>query len=317
MPIVLREGKSTHGTKRTVRQAYFRYPSHRPQCDFAREGVSAASVPDNIVSFGETKTGLTRAVRQLVGAGIETNSFSQRTIRDMREWFFAQKAASTFIVALDPRLPIWLNELLRQTGGLFGPPPVALTPEIAALPGFDWRAAARRDFRGRNLAYIEALIASDVKVWLSPDRVAYLARRFQGEVVFDPSPLRTHYLSTIHLAVFISENYEPILRFTKRSARDPYAPAVLAFAALLLHVEDWNLDRAAALFGRIAEKAADANGDLGNVMGLNPWHDFEAWRQLKALQSLGLSLPDPVTSSKEEVSALEALLRSEYADGHH
>ncbi|KAB8168483.1 hypothetical protein FKV24_016360 [Lysobacter maris] len=311
---LVREGVSTRGSKRIVRQACFRYPSHRPQCDFARPSVTGTTVPDNLVEFGSAKTGLTRAVRQLVGAGIQTNSFSQRTIRDMREWFFAQKASSTFTVTLDPRLPTWLEDVLRQAGGFYGPPPITLTPEIARLPGFDWREAARQHFRARNHSYIETLVAAELRIWATADRMANLARRFQGEVVFDPSPLRARYLSTVQLAAFISQNYEPLRRFTRSGGRDPHAPAVLAFAALVLYVEGWDINEAAALFGRIAQQATDADPDLGNVMGLNPWHDFEAWRQLKALQDLRLAIPDGAASPQEEISAIETALRCQYAD---
>jgi hypothetical protein len=311
---LVREGVSTRGTKRLVRQACFRYPAHRPQCDFARPGVTGTTVPDNLVAFGSTKTGLTLAVRQLVGAGIQNGLFYQRTIRDMREWFFAQKASSTFKLTLDPQLPVWLEDVLRQTGGYYGSRPIELTPDIAALSGFDWREAARQHYRARHLAHIEALVAAELRIWATSDRVAYLASRFQGEVVFDPSPLRAHYLSTIQLAAFITHNYEPVRRFTKRGTREPYAPAVLAFAALALYVENWDLDRAAALFGQIARQAADADGDLGNVMGLNPWHDFEAWRNLKALQDLGLAMPDGAANPEEEILAIEAALRRQYAD---
>jgi len=311
---LVREGISTKGSKRIVRQACFRYPSHRPQCDFAHPGLASTTVPDNLVAFGSAKTGLTRAVRQLVGAGIQSGLFSQRTIRDMREWFFAQKASSTFTLTIDPRLPVWLEDVLRQTGGFYGPLPVTLTPDMTSLPGFDWREAARRHFRAHHLAYIEALVAAELRVWATAERMAYLATRFQGEIVFDPSPLRMHYLRTIELAAFIAHNYEPVRRFTKGGGHEPHAPAVLAFAALALHVENWDLDRAAALFGRIARQAADADGDLGNVMGLNPWHDFEAWRNLKTLQDLGLAMPNGVGSPKEEILAIEAALRRQYPD---
>lgn len=313
---LVREGVSTQGTKRIVRQACFRYPAHRPQCDFTRPGVTGTTVPDNLVAFGSTKTGLTRAVRQLVGAGIQSGLFSQRTIRNMREWFFAQKASSTFTLTLDPRLPVWLENVLRQTGGYYGPLPVELTSDIAALPGFDWREAARRHFRARNLASIEILVTAELRIWAVADRVAYLASRFQGEVVFDPSPLREHYLSTVQLAAFITQNYEPVRRFTKGGGREPHVPAILAFAALALYVENWDLDRAAALFGRVARQAADADGDLGNVMGLNPWHDYEAWRNLKVLQDLRLAIPDGVASPEEEILAIEAVLRRQYADAN-
>ena len=313
---LVREGVSTQSTKRIVRQACFRYPAHHPQCDFTRPSFTGTTLPDNLVAFGSTKTGLTRAVRQLVGAGIQSGLFTQRTIRDMREWFFAQKVCSTFTLTLDPRLPVWLKDVLRQTGGYYGSRAVELTPDIAALPGFDWREAARRHFRARNLTYTEVMVAAELRIWATADRVAYLASRFQGEVVFDPSRLRAHYLSTVQLAAFITQNYEPIRRFARGAGREPHVPAVLAFAALALHVENWDLDRAAALFGRIARQAADADGDLGNVMGLNPWHDFEAWRDLKILQDLEINMPDKASTPVEEILEIEAALRYQYADNN-
>jgi hypothetical protein len=129
------------------------------------------------------------------------------------------------------------------------------------------------------------------RIWKVANRAAFLASRYQDEVVFDPSPLEAQYQCTIHLAEFISENYEPIGRYAKNRGNEKYAPAVLAFAALLLYGEHWDVDGAAAVFGRIAVGASDADGDLGNVIGLNPWHDFEAWRQIKALQDLSLAMP--------------------------
>jgi hypothetical protein len=238
--------------------------------------------------------------------------FSQRTIRNMREWFFTQKVSSTFTLTLDPRLPRWLEGVFLETGGFYDRPEVTLSPDIVALPGFDWREAARRHFRTRSLPYIEALVAAKLRIWVTAERIAHLATRFQGEVVFDPSPLRAHYVSTAQLATFITQNYEPVRRFTKGRAREQYATEVLAFAALLLYVENWDLDRGAAMFGRLARQAATADSDLGNVMGLNPWHDFEAWRDLKALQDLALSMPVGESSPKEEILAIEAALRRQY-----
>jgi hypothetical protein len=60
----------------------------------------------------------------------------------------------------------------------------------------------------------------------------------------------------------------------------------MAFAALLLFVSDWDLDAAVGRFAQIATSSAAVDESLGNVMGLNPFHDFSAWEVLKALQEL-------------------------------
>ncbi|KRP47810.1 hypothetical protein TU75_18520 [Pseudomonas poae] len=60
----------------------------------------------------------------------------------------------------------------------------------------------------------------------------------------------------------------------------------MAFTALLLFLSNWDLSQAASLLARIAGFRGQINPSLGNVMGLNPFHDYEAWSALKALQEI-------------------------------
>jgi hypothetical protein len=89
-------------SKTPVRQACFRFsnPRHRDHCDFDST-ETANTVPENLVAFSDSNSAITKAVRELVGTGIELGLFSQNSIRDMREWFFTKKIQSTFVVTLD------------------------------------------------------------------------------------------------------------------------------------------------------------------------------------------------------------------------
>lgn len=310
---LVREGYSSQGKKKVVRQACFRFPAHHPQCDFSRSDVAGAAVPDNLVNFGSEKTGLTRLIAQLVGAGIEGEHFNQRTIRDMRRWFFDQKTQSTFKVQLDPRLPVFLKNLVRFTGGYYSASPVQISAEIVSLPGFDWSEAARAELKARNAIYLDAMHSARMHLWSTGDSISHLCSRHMGEIAFDPSPLHDHYTKTISLADFISMHYAPMRRYRTAGSHKSHVPASLAFCALLLYVEEWNLDRAAGLFARIAARATQASGDLGNVMGLNPWHSFEAWRDLRALQNLGLQLPQDLKEPQKELKEIEDSLKAQYA----
>src|SRR2546427_6465032 len=60
------------------RQSFFRFttPGHHPFCDYANPDATNA-VPETLVAFSESRSNLTRAVRDLVCTGIEVGSFSR------------------------------------------------------------------------------------------------------------------------------------------------------------------------------------------------------------------------------------------------
>ena len=305
---LVRGGRSK-GSNKVIRQPYFRYNQHHPLCDFAQSRIEGTAVPENLVSFGVARSALTQAVRRLVGSGIEKRLLSQRAIRDMREWFFQAKSSSSFTVTLDPTLPIWLAGIHSVYGWVVGSDSIALTRQVASLPGFDWLAAARREYANRHRDVIESIRANQLWLGSRAKHLSKLAARYAGEMVLDPTSLETHYKLTIRLSYFIAENYDPVKRYCKRGE---HPPALLAFAALLLFQSDWDIDVAVSRFGQIAEGASTANETLGNVIGLNPWHDFDAWRDIRKLQELGLTVPEGVLEPRVEVSEIEAMLRKRY-----
>jgi hypothetical protein len=300
-------------TGKGSRQSFFRFttPGHRPHCDFGSP-EKANTVPENLVSLTESKSNLTRAVRDLVCTGIEQGVFSQVSIRDMREWFFNKKVESLFVVSLDPRLPAWITALqenmFRSSGAL--PAGVPLTFEIAALPQLDWRAeAARRVMErypqhGTNMRSIQGHVAMFGD---AGKRVELLAQRFQGRAVFDPTVLASEYDKTLSLAHFIGHNHTP-LRAVKGGSG---TASVLAFSALLLFIRGWDISLAISDFVRIVAAIGGTNQDLGNVMGLNPFHDYEAWNILKHLQDLNITVPE-MTDIKAERVAMEVELRKQF-----
>jgi hypothetical protein len=308
---VVSEAMSRSSGKK-VRQACFRFssPGHHPNCDFASNDRANAT-PENLVSFSVAKSFLTQAVRELVCTGIELRAFNQRSIRDMREWFFHKKEVSLFEVTLDPRVPKWVERLKRYSfASSYGPipPGVSLTAEITSLPGFDWALEARRRLCLRHKEVLDLI--QQHRLWLhgTADRIETLAKRHHGAAVFDHSVLADEYQKTLDLAKFISRNYEPIRR---ASRNDDVAIGVLAFSALLLFVSGWNSDKAIAVFAAIAAASGRSKLDLGNVMGLNPFHDYQAWDGLKRLQMLNISVEGD-GDLEAEVEAIELDIRSKY-----
>ena len=301
--------------KKPVRQACFRFvrPKHREHCDFDST-ETANTVPENLVAFLDSNSAMTRAVRELVGTGIELGVFSQRSIRDMREWFFNKKIESMFVVTLDPRFPKWMNELHRETiyARRSFPKGETLTAEMVAKPDFRWRDAAAQEQLRRHPEHQAFLDAFDKKrnpFFFEYNRIGTLARRSKGRPVFDPSHLESESRKTCQLAEFIAKNFKPLKDSTTR--KGVTVPSVLALSALLMFVRDWDLDLASADFLKIAEAAGYSSQDLGNLMGLNPFHDFRAWQALKAVQEFNIEVPNYVDLKAERL-VIEQELRAKF-----
>lgn len=291
------------------RQSFFRFttPGHHPVCDYANP-ETANAVPENLVAFGESKSNLTRAVRDLVCTGIEMGIFSQGSIRAMRDWFFNKKVESTFEVSLDPRTYSWISALQKNEFHAHGalPPEVEITQEIASLPNFDWRAQAARLVQARypqHQGNMRKLIDEHIAMFGdSGKRSESLARRYAGRSVFNPTILVSEYKKTQILSEFIAHTHPPL-----KTVKDAGASSVLAFSALLLFGRDWDLGKAIADFSKISLTVGTADPKLGNVMGLNPFHDYEAWATLKKLQDLKIQVPDEIDIKTERIAMEEEL----------
>lgn len=295
------------------RQSFFRFttPGHHPVCDYANP-ETANTVPETLVAFGESKSNMTRAVRDLVCTGIEMGSFSQGSIRSMRDWFFKKKVASMFVVSLDPRTYPWISAVqeneFRARGAL--PPEVEITPEVAALPNFDWRAQGARVVQARypqHAANMRTLRDERIpmlgETW---KRSESLAKRYAGRPVFNPTVLASEYRKTQTLSEFIAHTHPPL-----KAIKDAGASCVLAFSALLLFGRDWDMGKAIVDFARISPVVGSADPQLGNVMGLNPFHDYEAWVILRKLQDLNIQVPDEIDIKAERI-AMEMELRAKF-----
>ena len=300
-------------SKKAIRQACFRFvsPGHRPQCDYASHDATNFT-PENLVQFGIANSNMTRAVREIVCSGIQIGAFSQKAIRDMREWFFEEKIKTSFQVTIDPQVPRWLDTLWRIASHSVGrlPQGLLLTREIAAMPGFDWPKESARILGERYKAFLDILREKHLWTHHVVDRMESLMKRHHGEIVFDPTILQPKYEQSLVLAQFISENYAPI-KDANRSKYGEIATCVLALSALLLFVNSWDLSRAISTFASISTSVGHADQSLGNVMGLNPFHDYEAWSKLKQIQDLGIALPEN-SDLRAERKKIEEELRARF-----
>lgn len=280
---------SSKVTGEAIKQAYFRFPGgHHPFCDFAT--LPAGEAPEGLVQFISTaRDGISRAIRDLVCKGIQIGALDQVKIRSMREWFHHRKLSSQFHVNLDLQVLQWVAAVQSEAWPVkYQPQWLTVNQELLGVPGFDLRTATKVMLARRHASLLTYLFERVGMFRPLVSRVVKLTSSHQGKPTFDPTSLKAEYDSTLLLAHFISLHYEPVRRALGRASYGAMKESkpLMAFTALLLFLSNWNPNQAAALFARIAGYKGDVDQSLGNVMGLNPFHDYEAWSALKAIQEI-------------------------------
>lgn len=117
---------------------------------------------------------------------------------------------------------------------------------------------------------------------------ARLATSRHGQEEFDRVTLEKEYRASLQLAEFMTSHgglQDGKLTVGKWPAKGA-PPALLALSALLLFRTDYDARAAARLFVRLTQGPAAADPRRANIIGLNPFHDFSAWRAVKLASEL-------------------------------
>jgi hypothetical protein len=268
------------GTLKSIRQAHFRFvdqdgiDAHHPCCEFYGDDSAAAPQTDSLVDFGSAKTQETRQIRELVCKGIEQKIFDQPTIRAMRQWFFDRKASSRFRVTASSEAIDWVWRLQSHPSYRRWP----FHAVHAELPAFDWEQATIHQFTEENLALFE--LVRGAPYGADHRRKAHaLADKYRDQEMFNVTTLKPYYEAALALCTFIAKNTGMKLGNTKpEDYRFKGAPThLLALCALLLFVSSWDTNAAIAKFAKLCAAPAPTDASLGNVVGLNPFHDYASW----------------------------------------
>jgi hypothetical protein len=313
------QGRRSKSTAKPVGQAHFRFQTaddnsaHRPLCDFYDEGKVRGQ--EYLVDLASDKTPLTRAVRDLVCRGLAAGLFTQADMRGMRLWFLKEKEAHSRPLDVSEELLRWVVDMasLRTPW----PPRLDFAPEHGALPGFDWKQAAEVAWaRDNKPLFGEA--GDGIYFWRDTSKRALkLLAQYANETVLDPTVLRDKYEATESLARFVASHLPhparpPALVSQHSSGWGSFGNAFLALSALLLHVSDWNLQRASSLYCRLLTVQAVPSGLEGNLVGLNPFHDYAAWKLIAGARRVGVRRTD-VRPVADQVAQLQAEMRAQHA----
>lgn len=262
---------------RTTRQAHFRFLdgagriAHSLGCDFYPLDDEPGFTRGVDVQFSANDKD-TLVVRELVCKAVAAGELTRTNMYAMRSWFLAQRDTNAFDVKGSSAMVDWL-------WGLRGLPTyeaLEFKPFHVALPGFDLQEATRRHmaFLYKDLLNIQPRVWFDAQV---RERVKRLLGVHQGEQLITMEPLREKLKITVILASLMVQYGDLKLSQRRVEYFGQKAPsALLALSALLLFVSDWQLETAFARFAKINATPLPADLTAGNVIGLNPFHDFAA-----------------------------------------
>lgn len=302
-----------------VKQAHFAFrdsqgkDTHLPFCDFYTGSDKLNVVSnDGRVDFMRSGSEATQLIGLMVCAGIEANIFTQQDIRNMRQWFLDLREQGSFIFNLNPHIV-----------------------QIA-------RASLIRNKRNRDQYVVD--VSETKNSWFDIDNEVYQSLYFKfpelaldrrdnpelwgirlkgvvtkaksiivkdsGTPTFDRSILSEKYQLATQVASLVRGAHprlRVLLGYSSSALRS--SNPLMAFAALLLFVSDWDATAAEKKIEAILAVKTVTDITAGNVVGLNPFIHYSAWILVKALYELQSELEYEVDFDAEFNSEKERLIK--------
>lgn len=300
------------GRGRNTRQAHFRFidasghTAHKLGCDFyAMDDVPGLQNGVDVQFSVNDKD--TKVIRSLVCKAIAIGELSKTAIFEMRSWFLGQRDTNTFKVQGTPAMVDWLWAVRR----LPFYEAIRFEPFHRALPGFYAKHAALRDlaFQYRDLMEkFPSRLPFDAE---TRDRAKRIVSAKQGQMLICMEPLRPQFEATSLTAQLMAEYGDLPLtkRKTLKGTWGDTPEALLAFSATLLFVSHWDVNVALSRFTKIIAAPVSEDQTLGNVMGLNPFHDFAAIEVIRFISRLPQETERPY-NLQEELAAVHTKIEN-------
>ncbi|WP_156343713.1 MULTISPECIES: hypothetical protein [unclassified Pseudomonas] len=281
--LIVNAGKA-RGSARIVKQAHFRFVNNRGEeahLDFCEQNPKLLdrSVVEGDVSLSSSRSNLMRQIRELVCKGIEQGVFNQGDMVKMRRWYYEVKLANGFDMSVSPLTLEFTNKLLQ----IRWVKSVPFHPSHPLAPNYDWNFEAKAKLVREQKELIRAM--ENLAVHRGKG-VEGILQKNMGRRCFDPSELRPCYEKTISLCCYLARCLGQNIRGQQKIQFGDAPSEFLALCSLILFVYDWDLNKATAKISFLLSVRTIDDRLLGNIIGLNPFHDYEAWRVIKGLHDL-------------------------------
>lgn len=290
-------------TSKKVKQAHFAFrkpdgtDAHKVFCDhYVGPDKVRDSGGDAFIKFRKDGSKVTILVRELVCRGIEYKVFNQTDIRNMRKWFAELRESGNTIINYSPHVINLLRALFYSRGD---------TGKYEIQDGIQhesWFNINNEVYKSLIYKY-PSLFNLSLKTtenrplsYLYDKRLAHQAHRIvikdKGVRVFDRRELNDKYVAAIRLSKVIINQYDFLRKKFTTSLSIMRNNQLLAISALFLFVSDWNEEIAREKFIMINNTGASTMSEAGNVIGMNPFIHYDAWKIIHCIQDLIDSLPD-------------------------
>lgn len=298
---VVNEGVSS-STGRKVSQKHFSFRSklgrdtHLSFCDFYN-GTDKLKVVANegSVDFRKSNSPVTKAIGLMSCIAIENGFFTQRNIRDMRQWFLELRNTGDFSFDINSHV-INLARVsyirTKRNSKSFVPDPIGAHDEkfnidkevyeslYHKLPQYNLASCHRE-----NSSYFDIRLQAVVKKAITIVKKDSKTVSFDREMLFDKYKLATR------LSMAIIQNNDVL--YNKLSAsRGRVCNPLMAISSLLLFTSDWNYELALEKVKKISNIKTAKDLNAGNIIGLNPFVNYSAWIIIKKLNSIRNELND-------------------------
>lgn len=289
-------------------QSHFRFESHEYFCDY-NKSKQIKGQKGKIVDFSDSRSNQTKIIRELVAKGIEQKIISQQVISDMRKYFYETKVKHQYTMDISINALNWFQILIYHKHISLEVSNIKFNPSYAQIPNFNWRLAAEDLFRNENKNLIEKVTNDS---YILPQKLLFQVRNTientQNSLVFDVKELRIPYQNTIILSKFIVVNFA----IKDSKGKDlTSSDIVLAFAALLLYISEWNIELAISNLIKIVTSPDPVDINSGNIIGLNPFYNFEMWDIISKIKEVSNYSTNGFDYTKQ-IKCIQQQLESKY-----
>lgn len=294
--IVVREGVSNKSNK-VVKQAHFSFKNNQDQdahlkfCDYYKGADKIKTSTNNcLVEFKDSDFTTTEIIRHLICVAIENDIIYQSDIRDMRDWFLNIRARNDIYledssIILNTLHQMAINENFSKSRYI----PIY---DYETDPSFELEFEAYKSL-SHNLEkdllpernsqiYTQLLLKTNIKKAIS------ISKKDHGFYSFDRTLLKQEYKKTIHVSYKVISSIPELSKKYGRSILDKARKnnAFMAYSALLLFTSNWDIHEAILKHEKIHKIKYVKDLNLGNVIGINPFLDYQSWSILKYIHEL-------------------------------
>lgn len=265
-------GSYSEKSKCYTKQPHFRFYSsdnidnHHPLCEFS-DHIRHSHTQKDIVKaeFSKPKTLITRYIASLVCQAIENSLITQTDIRNMRQWFFDIRKNNIVPIKINfEQYNIFEKYIVIRN--VTENNPRKFKPEYAELPGFNWKIAAYHRIIAKEKEFFNTITPR--KLLRNVEK-----KHFSVSKIFDVRVIMREYILTTKLRNLIFNNgYINGYKF-KGGLRDELF--LNAYCSLLLFVSSWDFNTAVILHVKIINLPPPINPNLGNIIGINPFDNFD------------------------------------------